>query len=192
MPRPVTFDTEPAFAWWVPYTLRKRTAIVSAVKACARKITHKYGMEVPQNVDHAHEIDKKNGNTLWGDSLKKEMHNVGIAFEILQPPRLVPPGWHKTSGHIIFDVKMSLERKSRWVLDGHLTANATYSTYAGVVLRESVRIALTYVALNLVDVNAADIPNAYIQAPSSRKDYIICGPEFGLEHVGKKALIHHA
>jgi hypothetical protein len=24
---------EPAFAWWVPYTLRKRDVIVSAVKA---------------------------------------------------------------------------------------------------------------------------------------------------------------
>jgi hypothetical protein len=90
-------DTEPAFAWWVPYTLRKRDAVVSAVKARARKITHKYGIEVPQNVNHAHKIGKKNGNTLWGDSLEKEMHNVGIAFEILQPPRLVPPGWHKTT-----------------------------------------------------------------------------------------------
>jgi hypothetical protein len=52
---------------------------------------------------------------------------------------------------------MSLERKSRWVLDGDLTPNATYSTYDGVVSRESIRIALTYAALNLVDVYAADI-----------------------------------
>jgi hypothetical protein len=67
------------------------------------------------------------------------MHNVGITFEILQPPQLVPPaGWHKTSGHIIFDVKMSLECKARWVLDELLTVNATYSTYAGDVSRESV------------------------------------------------------
>jgi hypothetical protein len=34
--------------------------------------------------------------------------------------------------------------------------------------------------------------NAYLQAPSSQKDYIICGPEFGIEHVGKVALIHRA
>ena len=58
--------------------------------------------------------------------------------------------------------------------------------------RESVRIAFTYAALNGVDVQAADIQNAYIQAPSSRKDYIICGPEFGLENVGKVALIQRA
>jgi hypothetical protein len=82
---------------------------------------------------------------------------VGIAFEILEPPRLVPPGWFKASGHIIFDVKMSLERKARWVLDGHLTPDADYSTYAGVVSRESVRIVLTYAALNGLGVTAADI-----------------------------------
>jgi hypothetical protein len=45
--------------------------------------------------------------------------------------------------------------------------------YAGVVSRESVRIALTYAALNGLEVCAADIRNAYLQEPSSNKDYII-------------------
>ena len=58
--------------------------------------------------------------------------------------------------------------------------------------RESVRIPFTYAALNNLDIFAADIRNAYLQAPSSRRDYIICGPEFGLENVGKVALIHRA
>ena len=39
---------------------------------------------------------------------------------------------------------------------------------------------------------AADIQNAYPQSPSSEKDYIIYGPEFGLENVGKVALIKRA
>jgi hypothetical protein len=46
--------------------------------------------------------------------------------------------------------------------------------------------------LNGLDVFAPDIRNAYLQAPSSQKDYIICGVEFGLENVGKVALIHRA
>ena len=46
--------------------------------------------------------------------------------------------------------------------------------------RESIRIAFTYSALNDLDVCAADVRNAYLQAPSSEKDYIVCGPEFGL------------
>eukprot|EP00957_Ditylum_brightwellii_P104549 7965963-Ditylum_brightwellii.AAC.1 len=87
---------------------------------------------------------------------------------------------------------MDFTRKARWVLDGHKTANPIGPTYAGVVSRESVRIAFTYAALNDLSVCAADIQNAYLQAPSSQNDYIICGPEFGLENVGKVALIYQA
>ena len=120
------------------------------------------------------------------------MTNVGIAFELLGEGVQAPPGWHKVTGHLVFDVKMDFTRKARWVLDGHKTADPVGSTYAGVVSRESVRIAFTYAALNGLDVFAADIRNAYLQAPSSQKDFIVCGPEFGLENVGKVALIHRA
>ena len=37
-----------------------------------------------------------------------------------------------------------------------------------------------------------DILNAYLQAPSSEKHYIVCGPEFGMENVGRIALIRRA
>jgi hypothetical protein len=60
------------------------------------------------------------------------------------------------------------------------------------VSRESVRIALTYAALNNLDVCACDIQNAYLQSPSSEKYNIVCGPEFGLENVGKCAKIIRA
>ena len=58
--------------------------------------------------------------------------------------------------------------------------------------RDSVQIDLSYAALNDIDIFAADIKNAYIQAPALEKHYIICGAEFGLEHVGKVALIRQA
>ena len=61
-----------------------------------------------------------------------------------------------------------------------------------MVSRESFRMVLTYAALNDLEVCAADIQNAYLQAPSSRKDFVVCGPEFGLENVGKVALVHLA
>jgi hypothetical protein len=44
---------EPAFAWWVPHTLRRRNVILSAVKARVRKKTHKYGIEVPTSLVRA-------------------------------------------------------------------------------------------------------------------------------------------
>ena len=87
---------------------------------------------------------------------------------------------------------MDFTRKARWVLDGHKTPDPIGSTYAGVVSRKSVHIALIYAALNDLDVFAADIWNTYLQALSSQKDYIICGPEFGAENIGRMALIHRA
>jgi hypothetical protein len=38
----------------------------------------------------------------------------------------------------------------------------------------------------------ADTWNAYLQAPSSEKHYIICGPEFGIENEGCVCIIHRA
>ena len=76
--------------------------------------------------------------------------------------------------------------------DGHKTPNPTTTTYAGVVSRESVRVALTYAALNDLDVIGGDIRNAFLSAPSSEKHYIICGPEFGEENVGRTAIITRA
>ena len=89
---------------------------------------------------------------------------------VLQEGKLTPPGWKKVTGHMIFDVKMAFKRKARFILNGHKTPSPLGSTYAGVVSRESVRIAFTYAALNGLDVFAADIRNAYLQAPLSQKD----------------------
>ena len=185
-------DDEAAFAWWVPFTLRKRDVIISKLKARIRKTTHKYGVEIPKNIKHAYDLDAKNGNNMWRDALNLEMTEVGVAFEVLEEGQQPPVGWRKVTGHLVWDCKMDFTRKSRWVLDGHKTPDPVGSTYAGVVSRESVRIAFTYAALNGLEVYAADIRNAYLQAPSSQKDYIICGPEFGIENIGKVALIHRA
>ena len=77
-----------------------------------------------------------------------------------------------------------------FVLDDHKTADPAGSMYAGTVSRERVRIAYTYTALNIIDIFAADIWNDYLQPSSLRRDYIICGPDFGSENVWNVALIH--
>ena len=90
--------------------MRKRDAIVSAVKARVCRTTHKYGIEMPaprQDIaQNARDLDRKNGNTLWMDSLAKEMGNLNIVFQYLEHGEKAPSGWFKASGHIIFDVKM--------------------------------------------------------------------------------------
>ena len=137
---------EPAFCWWVPYTLRKRDAIVTAVGVRLWKTTHKYGVKIPKDVHHAQELDRRNGNTMGMDVLAKEMFNVGIAFEVVEEKQSAPLGWSQVSGHLVWDVKIDFTQKARWVLDGHKTPDPIGSTYAGIVSRESVRIAFTYAA----------------------------------------------
>ncbi len=157
-----------------------------------QKTSHRYGIELPTSVKHATEIDHKNGNTLWQDALSKQMGNVCIAFEILGPDMNAPPGWHKASGHLVFDVKMDFTRRAHWVKDGHKTPDSMTSSFAGVVSRDSIHIALMDAALLGLPVLGADIQNGYLQALSSEKHFIICGPEFGIENECRVALIHRA
>ena len=119
------------------------------------------------------------------------MKNVGVAFDALADHQSVPVGQTKSSGHLIQDVKTDFTQKARWVKDRHRTAVPLGTNCAGVVSRDSIHTAFTMAAMNGLDVCTADIQNAYIQAPTSEKHYIICGPEFG-EHCGKKALIRRA
>ena len=64
-------DNEPAFTWWVPYTLRRCDRIISGVNSQVKRTTHKYGIELPRSVDEALRFDKLNGNTFWRDAINK-------------------------------------------------------------------------------------------------------------------------
>jgi hypothetical protein len=108
------------------------------------------------------------------------MHDAGIASEILEGDQPLPVGFRKVVGDRSYGLWWKLDystRKIRWVLDDHKTPPLERSTYAGVVSRDSFRVALTDAALNDLGVWVADIYNAYLQAHSSQKeDYVICGP----------------
>jgi hypothetical protein len=46
----------------IPYTLKKRDAIISAVNRRYAKRTHKYGIRVPKTVQEPFDIDRDNGD----------------------------------------------------------------------------------------------------------------------------------
>jgi hypothetical protein len=59
---------------------------------------------------------------------------------------------------MIFDVKMEdFRRKASFVAGGHTADTPHAMTYASVVSRQSVSIALNLASLNDLDVNMADI-----------------------------------
>ena len=88
-------------------------------------------------------------------------------------------GFQEISCHIIFDIKMDLTRKARFVAGGHVTETPASITYSSVVSRDSVRIAFLIAALNDLEVIACDVGNAYLNAPCREKIWFVAGPEFG-------------
>jgi hypothetical protein len=158
------------------------------------KRTHKFGIEVPKTVKEAFALDRKNGNTLWVDAIAKEMKEVRIAFNILPDSRSAPIGYQKIPCHMIFDVKMEdFQQKAGLVAGGHLTQAPATITYASVVSRETVCLALTFASLNDLKVKVGNVLNAYISAPVKEKVWTILGPEFGHDSgSGKSAVIVHA
>ncbi|KAI2502057.1 Reverse transcriptase (RNA-dependent DNA polymerase) [Fragilaria crotonensis] len=178
---------EPAFKWWVAETLRTRNRIIAKVKKRYWKTSHKYGVRLPHSVQEALQIDKETGTDFWWQAIQKEMKKVMAAFEFddaLTPEQVrsgksIYVGFQEISCHIIFDVKMDLTRKARFVAGGHVTETPASITYSSVVSRDSVRIAFLVAALNDLDIIACDVGNAYLNAPCREKIWFVAGPEFG-------------
>ena len=61
-------------------------------------------------------------------------------------------------------------------------------TYASIVSRETVRIALMIATHNDLEIKLGDILNAYVQAPVTEKVWTTLGPEFSKD-VGMNAVI---
>jgi len=74
---------QPAFARWVPRTLRRRDMIIAGTNSRVRRITHKYEIEVPRTIEEALRIDRANGEKHWRKAIDKEMENLKVAFDIL-------------------------------------------------------------------------------------------------------------
>ena len=97
---------------------------------------------------------------------------------------------------MIFDVNMLdsgglFRRKSRYVAGVHTTETTAALTYASVVSRDSVCIALTLAALNGLDILACDMQNAYLTSQFRENIWTVAGPEFGSD-IGEIFIINMA
>jgi hypothetical protein len=146
---------------------------------------------LPKTVKRAIEISKEAGTTFWHDALNLEIKNVGAAFQVVDSDYVIPTQYQKINCHFIFDVHMNVQRKVRLCAGGHADPPAAI-TYASVVCRESVRIALTIAALNDLRVMSADIQNAYLNSPCYEKIRTVLGPEFGPDKADKRAIVVRA
>jgi hypothetical protein len=100
-------------------------------------------------------------------------------FNDLGKGRPPPRDHNKIRVHFVYDVKHDLRLKSRLVAEGNLTAPPKDSVYSGVVTLRSLRLCMLLAELNGLKVEAADVGNAYLEAYTKEKLYVVAGPEFG-------------
>ena len=62
--------------------------------------------------------------------------------------------------------------------DGHLTKEPNETVYSGVVSLRNLRLAMFLAELNELQLWGADVGNAYLQALTKEKLYIVGGPEY--------------
>ena len=83
-------SVEPAFAWLLPHTLKKRSRKIERVESKYCLKTYKFRIKVPENTNQSIEFYPENWNTLWCDTMCQDIKNVRPAFE----------PWEKTEGDI--------------------------------------------------------------------------------------------
>ena len=66
----------------------------------------------------------------------REIENQKSSFDFLEDRPKISVGNIKTSRNLVFDDRIVLKSKSRWVKDGHRTAEPEWSNLSGDVSRE--------------------------------------------------------
>ena len=76
---------------------------------------------------------------------------------------------------MVYDAKHDGPHQSCLVAGGHLTDTPIECVYSGVVSLMSLRLVIFLAELNGLEVWGADIGNAYLEARTKEKVYIIAG-----------------
>ena len=89
-----------------------------------------------------------------------------------------PKGYHKIKVHLVFAVNFDGRHKARLLADVHLTPEPIENNYSHEVSLRYHRLVIFLGKINNLDIWGADIGNAYLEAFTDEKLYIVAGPEF--------------
>eukprot|EP00957_Ditylum_brightwellii_P053256 4038058-Ditylum_brightwellii.AAC.1 len=144
-------------------------------------VRYKFGVQIPRTVKEAYALDAANGDTKWADAIKTELDQLSEYETFIDHGvgRQLPAGYKMIRCHIIFDCKEDGRRKARYVGGGHLTAPPKDSVYSSVASLRSIRLVTFLSQLNDLELCAADVGNAYLEAYTKEKVAFIAGKEFG-------------
>lgn len=195
---------EPAFAWWVENILKTQKHIIDKVKSQYWKVTMKFGIEIPKNINKAFALDDRNNNDYWQVAINKEIKMADIAYkpcvhpsDIQVNPKTVYRDvkkhlvdYQEITYYLVFDIKLDINftHKARFVADGSKTKAPKSLAFSSIVSQYSVSIAFLAASLNNLDLSACDISGAYLNAPCSKKVWFEAGPECG-RNAGKVMVV---
>jgi hypothetical protein len=76
-----------------------------------------FGTQVPKGIKDSIDLDKKNGNQLWQETIKTELKQITDyqRFIVIDSGEDIPTGYQKISYHMVVDVKYDLRHKARLV-----------------------------------------------------------------------------
>ena len=162
---------------------KKLSRFINQAKLRSKRETkrYKFGFEVPKSPQDAIRIDEEHGNTMWRDSMALELSQL-MDYETFKDyghGDRKPPGYKRIRTHWVFDIKHDGRHKSRLVAGGHLTDTPLEDVYSGVVSIRSLRLVLFIAELNQLETWGADIGNAYLEAKTQEKVYVIGDQGFG-------------
>ena len=89
-----------------------------------------------------------------------------------------PPNHQNIRVNLILAVKFNGRHKTRLVADGSLTSDPVENVYSGVVTMRHLRLVIFLGEFKNLELWGADIGNAYLEAYTLEKLFIVAGTEF--------------
>ena len=131
--------------WITPHLETDKDLAVMIHNYCVSTMTHqyKYGIKLPWSAKHALELDKKNGNNLWAEAIKLEIHQMINKFKAfwIHDSKTPPVGFQKLRYHFVFDIKVDRSHKAWWVMDSNFSPEMPREDcFASVVSTKAVRL----------------------------------------------------
>ena len=128
---------------------------------------YKFGLIVPHNHKEVMQLNKANSNNTQIDKYK-----ASIDCGAKKYPHL----YKEIKIHLVHDVKRNLMRKAQIVTNRHLETTPLQSVYSSVVSLQGLKACLFIAELNRMSIWTTGIGNAYLEAYTEEKIFILAGP----------------